>query len=659
MQRKRSIVALILALMLMFSSINVSWGASGGIQPQGTIQVDSNHVVWMSYDSGNWDIYHLDLVGGTVDQITTDFNTQGYPDVWQNYIVWQDNRDHLIDGTGYFDIYLYDMTTDTERKISNVEGNHQTPVIAKDKVVWVDHKDGKKDVMLYDLRNDTLKKVSSDGAQAFGVTFDGDVIAWMDSRGGDFDIYMYALTEGKEKQITYGLGDEVAPLSDGGKIVWMIEHNGYKQAYMYDTTNDLKTKLTVGQENHRPIAFLGNTLLLIKNDKLILNDVNNITDQAIKSPFDTLPKQAFLIGDKVVWYDGKNIITESVQAALDRAQNTANAPLPTPSTSDSRDYKVKLPENKILVKANEDTIASSKDGRMTLKITKGSFEQDIYMTLSQQTPSAKDPYIALTPIYTWEIEGNLKPIYPMELTLNYDKINLQGMDKKVSIYSIHQDGTLKPMNASRNHTMKQLVTLIMDNGKTALMLYNKQFKDMNRHWAREIVDVIAAKHIISGYEDGSFRPDKQMTRAEFVTIIMKSMGDGKANQNLPTEKKFVDVENHFWAKEFIYGAHQKGWVSGYDGKFNPNQPITREQMVTILMKVLADTSSEPNIGNAIELNSFKDHQMISQWALESMEKAVNYGIIKGYDNELMPQKNATRAEAAAMLYQFLEKLNRL
>jgi hypothetical protein len=217
------------------------------------------------------------------------------------------------------------------------------------------------------------------------------------------------------------------------------------------------------------------------------------------------------------------------------------------------------------------------------------------------------------------------------------------------------------MNATRDNTLKQLTTPVMDNGKTALMIYKKQFKDMNSHWASEIVDVIAAKHIISGYEDGSFRPDKQMTRAEFVTIIMKSMEDKELNRNLPTEKIFTDVEDNFWAKEFIYAAHQKGWVSGYDGKFNPNQPITREQMVTILMKVLADadTNKELNIGNEIDLNSFNDHQRISLWAAESVEKAVNYGIIKGYNNELAPQKNATRAEAAAMLYQFLERLNRL
>ncbi|MBB6217239.1 beta propeller repeat protein [Anaerosolibacter carboniphilus] len=659
MLRKRSALVLILAWILMLTSINIAWGASEGIQPQGTIQVDGNHVVWMSYDSGNWDVYHLNLTGGSVEQITTDFNTQGYSDVWENYIVWQDNRDHLIDGTGYFDIYLYDMTTGIEKKISNVEGNHQTPVIAKNKVVWVDHQGGRKDVMLYDLKNDILKRVSSDGAQAFGVAFDGDIIAWMDSRRGDFDIYMYSLAVGKEERITYGLGDELDPLVNSGKIIWMEAYDGYSHGHMYDTQRARERKLTVGPENHRPIAFSGDALLIIENDKLILNDVNSITDQAIKSPFSTLPKQAFLIGDRVVWYDGKNIIEESIQTALDRAQKTTNTPLPKPRSSDSREYTVKVQENKILVKANEDTVVSSKDGRMTLKVTKGSFEKDVYMILNQQTPSAKDSYIALTPVYTWEIEGNLKPIYPMELTLSYDKINLQGMDKKVCIYNVDADGTLRPTNAARDNTTKQLVTQVVDNGNAALMMYNKQFKDMNSHWAREIVDVIAARYIISGYEDETFRPDKPMTRAEFVTVIMKSMGDREINQNLSEEKIFTDVEENFWAKEFVYAAHQKGWVSGYDGKFNPNQPITREQMVTILMKVLADTNRELNIVNDIELSSFKDHQKISQWAIGSMEKAVKYGIIKGYNNELTPEKNATRAEAAAMLYQFLEKLNQL
>lgn len=109
----------------------------------------------------------------------------------------------------------------------------------------------------------------------------------------------------------------------------------------------------------------------------------------------------------------------------------------------------------------------------------------------------------------------------------------------------------------------------------------KSFTDTASGWYKEAVESVAGLGVVGGYEDGTFRPNNKITRAEFVTI---AVGFDSITQ---TESEFTDVPSTSWAAPYIATAAAKGWVSGYeDGTFRPNDNITRAEAVSILNKLL-------------------------------------------------------------------------
>lgn len=659
------LIILMLSIVLPLNA-NAQADTTLKTKPEGKVCIDGRNAVWESYYGGNWDIFNMDTTTGTETRITMDPNTQGRPAVWQKYIVWQDDRDHAGALVSSFDIYLYDMDSKIETKISNTQGNHQDPVISNNKVLWINLVNGKRQVWMYDISSSSLQRISSEDAQAFGLVFDGQIAAWMDSRDGNFNVYMADAAAGVEKQVTYGLNDEVDPLISGGKIAWMVNYNSVSQVYMYDTAESLTTKLTVGEENHRPLEFSGNTMIIREGSQLVANSIDSITLQPLKAPAGVVPTQVFLQGSDIIWFNGQRLIEEPVNAAIDRAVDTSAAPV-VPGTTPSQDAVAKkspqnvLEQNKKFVKAAEDTVITSDDGRMTLKILKDTFEKDTYIDLYQEAQINKEDFTPVTPTYRWKIENGVKPQKPMELSISYKKSGLDADTKKFCIYSIMQDNSLWPMLAKRSNQNETLTAWINGDGKAALAAYNGKFSDTGEHWAYKMIDIIASHRIIGGYQDGSFKPDNQMTKAEFVKILVSSLALEDLESAAASESYFKDITGDYWAKKYINIAYHKGWVNGYNDKFNPSDAITREQMVSILMRVLKDTDPEGAIKpeSAVDIYSYKDASKVSKWALESIDKALKCGIIQGDNNEIQPARNATRAEAVTMLFGYLEKLGKL
>jgi DMSO/TMAO reductase YedYZ molybdopterin-dependent catalytic subunit len=166
--------------------------------------------------------------------------------------------------------------------------------------------------------------------------------------------------------------------------------------------------------------------------------------------------------------------------------------------------------------------------------------------------------------------------------------------------------------------------------------------DIAGHWAEEFIRELVALEAISGYPDGTFKPDNKISRAEFVSILVKAFGlEGQG------DKVFADTAGH-WAQEAIATAAQQGIASGYDANtFGPNAPVTREQMATMLVKA---AGLEPWPGELY----FADSDQVSGWAREAVVTAVHHAIIAGYpDNTFRPQGNATRAEAATVVVKAL------
>jgi len=177
------------------------------------------------------------------------------------------------------------------------------------------------------------------------------------------------------------------------------------------------------------------------------------------------------------------------------------------------------------------------------------------------------------------------------------------------------------------------------------------FDDTKTHWAREYIGKLAARGVVNGMGDNLYQPDSPLTRAQFLTMLAKTIYGLDVSQS--ASAGFKDVPETEWFYNYVNWGFENGIVKGIDNEtFAPNDKITREQMAIML-----DNFTEsielilPEVNNAI---TFTDSDLISSWAAESVEKIISSGIMGGYpEGDFKPQGNATRAEAATVIYKLL------
>ncbi len=203
--------------------------------------------------------------------------------------------------------------------------------------------------------------------------------------------------------------------------------------------------------------------------------------------------------------------------------------------------------------------------------------------------------------------------------------------------------------------MITLSVVFASGGQAVVMM-----SDIDQHWMKDYQpELYLLQHlqIFSGYSDGSFKPDNQITRAEFVKILVTSLGP--AQEIRFTVNSFQDVQRDHWAFPYIETAVLKGLLvaADYQGHFQPQQPITRQEMAVLLARALekpAEVSSE---------TGFADQEQISPWARSYVTYTVERGIINGYETpqglRFKPNQTATRAEAALMITRLLGQANPL
>ena len=183
---------------------------------------------------------------------------------------------------------------------------------------------------------------------------------------------------------------------------------------------------------------------------------------------------------------------------------------------------------------------------------------------------------------------------------------------------------------------------------------SQAFSDVSAsYWGYQAISSLSSKSIISGYPNGTFKPDASITRAEFATMLVKALGLNTAG----TTGQFTDVTADDWYYNSVNTAVYSGLVSGTgDNLFAPNALITREQMAVMVANALE--TNAPAV-DGIELNSFGDRSSVSNWAVAGLEEAVKAGIVSGMTADtLSPKAHATRAQAAAMIYKMLGVLGK-
>ncbi|WP_068787207.1 S8 family serine peptidase [Paenibacillus phocaensis] len=176
-------------------------------------------------------------------------------------------------------------------------------------------------------------------------------------------------------------------------------------------------------------------------------------------------------------------------------------------------------------------------------------------------------------------------------------------------------------------------------------------------WAVDAIEVLASKDILAGSVGNSFQPESQVTRAEFVSMLVRAL-ELKADPGAAGAVTFSDVSAGSWYEEAVKIATSKGLISGYaDGVFAPDRPITRGEMAVVLSKALKVLGQSVSAGAAGESVAFADHARIPAWATEAVANVTGLGIMKGKaGNRFEANLPTTRAEAAVVVYRVFKDL---
>jgi YVTN family beta-propeller protein len=182
------------------------------------------------------------------------------------------------------------------------------------------------------------------------------------------------------------------------------------------------------------------------------------------------------------------------------------------------------------------------------------------------------------------------------------------------------------------------------------------FPDISTHWAKSDIEFLASKQIIEGRgrESKIFAPEDKVTRAEFVTMLVRALNISNRGSSQTT---FTDVDAGDWYYSSIMAASGIGLVEGRgNGSFAPNDLVTREEIAALSTRALKYRNVKLETANSSVLAHFDDNSRISSWARDSAATAVKAGIIKGRSGNLFsPRAMTTRAESAVVLKRILER----
>lgn len=192
------------------------------------------------------------------------------------------------------------------------------------------------------------------------------------------------------------------------------------------------------------------------------------------------------------------------------------------------------------------------------------------------------------------------------------------------------------MKKKRIATAAAAITLSMAMGATVFAMPN----DIGGHWAQSTITQWTSKGYISGYPDGTFKPDNSITRAEFVVLVNKAMGYTKKGNAY-----FKDLSSSHWAYNEIMKGVSAGYISGdASGTFRPDDPVSRQEAAVMISKIL-DLGKNPAAAA-----KFVDYRFIPAWSVGYVGSVTEAGIMSGYpDGDFKADRVLTRAEAVVSL----------
>ncbi|PRX61983.1 S-layer family protein [Cohnella sp. SGD-V74] len=307
------------------------------------------------------------------------------------------------------------------------------------------------------------------------------------------------------------------------------------------------------------------------------------------------------------------------------------------------------------------TIPAGREGLLSLgeavrvSVPAGAAERELTLVIEEVLDTGKllfDKERLLSSIFeiTKNVPENFKR--PVTLKLAYESARLAEGQKPVVFYydeasaqwveigGAADDGLL---SVQVDHFTRFAVFAVGSERKPV----KPKFSDIDGHWAEGAILEAAGKGLVSGYANGSFRPNAAVSRAEFAVMLMNALGTPAADE--AAESGFTDAAAiGEWARKAIAQASQAGIVSGYaDGSFRPNANVSRAEIAVMLARASQLSLSEESA------TPFTDDRDIPAWAKAAAEELNRLDLMKGRGgNFFRPNESTTRAEAATVMLRF-------
>ncbi len=175
------------------------------------------------------------------------------------------------------------------------------------------------------------------------------------------------------------------------------------------------------------------------------------------------------------------------------------------------------------------------------------------------------------------------------------------------------------------------------------------FEDVEGHWAQKYISALHKAGAVNGIDEKHFCPDEKITRAELAAVVSRAF-NARGGTN-----SFTDVDPESWYGGYVASVSACGLMNGTgDDRFMPDEYVTREQLAVVMINAYEALGYKAKLS---DISRFYDHGEISSWAVESVEKGLNIGIVNGtIMSTFVPLAEASRGEACTMLARLLERI---
>ncbi|QYR21518.1 S-layer homology domain-containing protein [Paenibacillus sp. sptzw28] len=609
-----------------------------------SINLSGEHAVWRGNDKKLiGQVYYGNTRTGLKMAVTTHGKPTDSPAVGVNaageaVVVWADKRNYS-DGPSNFnwDIYSYNISTKTEKKLNDNVGQNRIPSIDGNYIVW--QTNPSYEIYLYDMGTGTLSHL---GKGRDPVVRSGHIVY---KGAADGDLYEYTIASGMVKKILDLPHTQYVErfVYNGEQVLWKQRDLDYYGKYTYIDLGgssphpvDLTQPAPQSKTEYSQMSIASGTAVWLEasGDSVIMRGADLKSKDTYSLGLVKPTQFVGFNGDELTLVSNGSLITREIL----RTEAVPSSPIST----------VQQPEGTVIGK---DGGIVAKGQAVRLEFGQGTFDSDVRIGLKKSDEVSADkliPGMSWAGIaWKWTSEAELKK--PATLTFEmehaFEKADLAN---RAGIYRydeaagrwIYTGGTVDSL-------WRTIRAQVQVPGLYGLFIYEPSFTDMNTHWAKSEVEVLASKWIVNGMGTGKFVPGQSVTRAQFAKMLVEA---ARLKAQPAFGNRFKDVPAGHWASQAVERAAAEGWVKGYEGSlFKPNAVITREEMMVMLVNA-AGLGKE---GQSDALAGYTDAGNVKAWAKESVEAAIKNGMIKGNGDRLSPGATSTRAEAAAVIYRWL------